>query len=750
MSAPSPTTCPSNDQLCRLVTGGLSAPDEAALTAHLDACGCCQQALERQAGGDETHVEHVRHLDDTPPPGDSAYWPALERLGVEARREPPTLAVADTAPDNELSLAFLAPPEAPGTIGRFSHFDVVRVLGRGGMGVVFEAIDTCLQRRVAVKVLDPQLARDETYRKRFCREARAAAAVTHENVVVIYFVDETEDGLPHLVMQYVAGENLQQRLDRGGAVLPAEAVRVGQQVADGLAAAHAQGLIHRDVKPGNILLPAVPRGSVKLTDFGLARAAEDARLTQTGFTPGTPQYMSPEQARGEAVDHRTDLFSLGGVLYAMATGRAPFQGSSAYMILRQVTEEQPPPVRELNPAVPDWLEAVIERLLAKDPAERYQSAAEVAEVLAEGSKQLAAAPPRPLPTRSASHRSTSPGGRAGFYTALALAGLFGGLLAADVAGLLPLRRDRTAGAADAAPSPALLKTINADAGVVWSVAFSPDGHTLAVATEDGTVKLWDVAESSVRATLPGHRGTVWAAAFSPDGTTLATASDDGTVRLWDLAASTRHTKFTLAHPASVRAVAFADGGRAVVTGSRDGRVTLWDAATGKELAKLEAPASVLTLASVGDVLASGGTDRAVTLWDAPTREARLPLRGHTGVVYGVALTADGRSVASTGWDGTVRLWDTATGNEVAALTGHTEDVWSVAFSPDGALLASVSNDRAVRVWDVANQREHAVLTGHTGAVHAVAFAPDGKTVASGGRDGTVRLWSVDGAAGPAR
>ena len=251
-----PTTCPDHDLLRRLLDGGLSAAEEARLTEHLDACPDCQEELERLAAGGETDPRVVRHLHDrTPPPKDSAFWPAVQRLAVEvAREEPPT--TAERASDDELSLSFLGPPEAADMLGRFAHFDVVRVLGRGGMGVVFEAIDSCLQRRVAVKVLDPRLARDETARKRFCREARAAAAVTHENVVVIHFVDETEDGLPHLVMQYVPGETLQERLDREGALPLAEAVRIGQQVADGLAAAHAQGLIHRDIKPANVLLPA--------------------------------------------------------------------------------------------------------------------------------------------------------------------------------------------------------------------------------------------------------------------------------------------------------------------------------------------------------------------------------------------------------------------------------------------------------------------------------------------------------------
>src|SRR5262249_3421171 len=176
-------------------------------------------------------------------------------------------------------------------------------------------------------------------------------------------------------------------LDRQGALPLNDILRIGAQTAAGLAAAHARGLVHRDIKPANILLQKDEKHpgaySVKLTDFGLARAAEDVKLTQTGFVAGTPLYMAPEQAKGENLDARTDLFSLGSVLYAMCTGNPPFQGSTPFLVLRQVTDELPRPVREVNPEIPEWLAAVIEKLHAKDPADRYQSAAEVAQLFTE-------------------------------------------------------------------------------------------------------------------------------------------------------------------------------------------------------------------------------------------------------------------------------------------------------------------------------------------------------------------------------
>ncbi|MFO0848279.1 MAG: serine/threonine-protein kinase [Gemmataceae bacterium] len=284
-----------------------------------------------------------------------------------------------SGPDADEPLDFLDPSDTPGSLGRLGHYEVREVVGRGGMGAVLRAFDERLHRVVAIKVMPPALATSATARKRFVREARAQAAVTHDHVVTIHVVEES-GRLPHIVMQFVAGQSLQDRLDRSGPLPLAEVLRIGMQAAAGLAAAHAQGLVHRDVKPANILLEnGVER--VKLTDFGLARAADDASLTQSGAVAGTPAFMSPEQAEGKPLDHRSDLFSLGSVLYAMCTGRPPFRSGSAMGVLKRVCEDTPTPVREANPEIPDWLAELIGRLHAKDPAGRFQSAAEVAELL---------------------------------------------------------------------------------------------------------------------------------------------------------------------------------------------------------------------------------------------------------------------------------------------------------------------------------------------------------------------------------
>jgi hypothetical protein len=288
---------------------------------------------------------------------------------------------AGGASDNDV-LAFLRPPARADSLGRLDHYEVFEVLGRGGFGTVLRAFDDRLHRVVAIKVMAPQLAASGAARARFLREGRSAAAVRDEHVVNVHAVSGDSEPIPYLVMEFVAGQTLQQKLDKSGPLSVAEVLRIGGQIARGLSAAHATGLIHRDIKPANILLEnGVER--VKITDFGLARAADDASISQSGVIAGTPMYMAPEQARGDAIDHRADLFSLGSVLYAMCTGRPPFRADTTLAVLKRVCEDDPRPIREVNRAVPQWLADVVAKLHAKNPDDRFQSAKEVADLLAQ-------------------------------------------------------------------------------------------------------------------------------------------------------------------------------------------------------------------------------------------------------------------------------------------------------------------------------------------------------------------------------
>jgi serine/threonine protein kinase len=310
---------------------------------------------------------------------------------------------------------FLAPAQCPDELGRLGAYRVLRVIGAGGMGVVYEADEPALERRVALKVLLPALATSVSARQRFLREARAAAKVEHERIVPIFQVSE-DRGMPFLAMPLLKGESLEQRLGRDGRLPADEVIRIGREVAEALAAAHARGLIHRDVKPANIWLEG-PVARVKLLDFGLARSQDtDISLTQQGSLVGTPAFMSPEQAAGEPTDARCDLFSLGCVLYRAGTGRLAFEGINVATTLVAVMQKQPPAPLEVFSALPAPLSALIMQLLAKKPQDRPATATAVIEALSamEGITASAAAtpaprvPPGPPAERAASVSSLPP------------------------------------------------------------------------------------------------------------------------------------------------------------------------------------------------------------------------------------------------------------------------------------------------------------------------------------------------------
>ena len=355
-----PPACADDAALEALVSGTLAPDRERALEAHLGGCAACRSRLDALAASPEN-------------------WSTVrEQLsaGVEADGEdaaPPIPALAS------LIQKILAPSDDDRMLGRLGPYEITGIIGSGGMGIVLKGHDRALDRFVAIKLLSPHLASSGAARQRFLREAKAAAAVVHDNVIAIHGVDEFA-GLPYLVMPYCRGTTLEKRIRDAGPMTLREILRVGLQTARGLAAAHAQGLVHRDVKPANILLEdGVER--VRITDFGLARAADDASLTVTGLLAGTPHYMSPEQALGKPLDARSDLFALGAVLFTMATGSPPFRAETSHAVLRMVTDVEPADVRLANPDMPPWLAAIIGRLLAKDPTARFSSATEVAGML---------------------------------------------------------------------------------------------------------------------------------------------------------------------------------------------------------------------------------------------------------------------------------------------------------------------------------------------------------------------------------
>ncbi|MDB4533869.1 serine/threonine protein kinase [Vicingaceae bacterium] len=336
---------------------------------HLDSCRRCQQRLEHLAADDWWWSGGKQVLKSTAR--------AMDLSTTEINR--------DGSVSNHESSEFvnssqlLDSPSHPEMLGRLGDYDIERLIGSGGMGIVFKGFDRELNRPVAIKMLVPRLASNGAARRRFSREAKAAAAIGHENVVSIHRI--SSDNLhPYIVMPYIAGQSLQSFVDHAGPMEINDIVQIGMQIASGLAAAHEQGLVHRDVKPANILLEN-DCNRVLITDFGLARAEDDASLTRTGIVAGTPHYMSPEQADGKPIDARSDLFSLGSVMYFLATGRPPFRADSTMAVLKKICHEPVADLRDLNSEVPEPLTRVIHRLLEKDPSDRYTSATKVVDVL---------------------------------------------------------------------------------------------------------------------------------------------------------------------------------------------------------------------------------------------------------------------------------------------------------------------------------------------------------------------------------
>ena len=636
-------------------------------------------------------------------------------------------------------LTFLAPPREPRFLGRLDHYDVLEVVGRGATGVVLKAHDTKLQRVVALKVLAPRLAASCASRQRFVREAQATAAVRDDHVIAIHAV--SDDGpIPYLVMEYIAGITLADRIKQGKSLELREILRIGMQVASGLAAAHAQGLIHRDIKPGNILLENhVQR--VKITDFGLARAAADAGLTEHGMIAGTPPFMAPCQARGEPTTERSDLFSLGAVLYTLCTGRPPFSGDTTAAVLRSVCEDTPQPIRATRPDISEGLCGLIDRLLAKEPRDRIGSAQEVADFLtgqlariqqplpppASTAPSASPAPEQPAAPRPRSWRTTW------FIVCLVVLLISLAVLAAGLkawqkwapgaepdnstahnrkrpATPIDLHRDdipptmlALAGGGDAAQAPSELAAVLGGGPFFfpWSgqtawIDQTADGQLLAVPLDEDVV-LFEAATGTYLRTLKGPGGRVFFVTFSRDSQLLAAATRNegpgGAVRVWNVGDD--RVLFTNPLPGkkiSCAAVFSADG-KCLFT-EDDGQVHVWEARSGKHVHSV-------------DLRPNG--------------------------ISSIGISPDGRRVTVTNWQGNqvkVFDWDGEHLTEVRTLS-HNQAVAAAIYSPDGKVLAS-GDVAGFKLWNAQTLEE---LHEFKAAAQQLAFAPDSRTLFAASTNG---------------
>ncbi len=747
-----------------------------------------------------------------------------------------------------------AAPGAPATAGGeppsgiLGDFRILREVGRGGMGVVYEAEQISLGRRVALKVLPFAAALDPRQLRRFKNEAHAAASLHHSNIVPVYFVG-AERGVHFYAMQFIDGQTLAALVqglrqpaprpgdgdagqpvpptrcpdgeasaapvalpptgpDIGPPTAPADALptersatgpghfrtaaRLGVQAAEALEYAHEMGVIHRDVKPANLLLDG--HGHLWITDFGLAQVQADARLTMTGDLLGTLRYMSPEQALAKRVplDHRTDVYSLGATLYELLTLEPAFPGRDRQELLRQIAFEEPRPPQKLNKAVPAELETIVLKAMGKNPDERYATARELADDLKRFLEDRPIRAKRPTLVQRARkwsrrHRPVVWSVAGAVSAVLGIAVLALAVSYAQIKDALrhkteALEREqqslyfqRIATSAqqleannlgraeellDDCPPPLrgwewhYLKRRRYEeprdlphAVAVLRVAYSPDGRYLASGCLDGTVTVWGRRTGQRlhcwKRGPDAHTAHIYGLAFSPDSRYLATGGNDRRILVWDLDGGTLRHRFE-GHTHPITQLAFRPDGRHLASASEDGTVRLWDLKTGQEgIIFHEHRDAVRGLAfSAEGRLISAGADGGVKVWGPGTGAVAAAFRGRARWVSALAFHADSQRLALASWDGSVDLWDSLSAKEPRTLRGHTAEITSLAFSADGRRLVSAGDDKLLKVWDATTGHEAITFDLGERTPVGVAFSPDGLQLACGCSlpDPVVKLW----------
>ena len=680
-------------------------------------------------------------------------------------------------------------------------------LGQGGMGAVYRASDSRLKLYVAVKEMTPQANLDAStlhhLRQQFEQEAIVLARLNHPHLVDVTDFFE-ESGNAYLVMKYIEGESLASLISREGSLPERRALSLVGELLDALAYCHSQGVLHRDIKPQNVIISS--GGSAMLVDFGLVKLWDpnDPRTRTAMRGMGTPEYAPPEQYEATAghTDDRTDIYSLGATLYHVLTGRAPPTAT-----MRVVDPQALVPLRLLAIDVSTNTSEAVDRALALQPASRFQSAEEMRSVLlgerlvtarARRSRAVPQAPPAaPFPRRVPVWAWAGAGVAllaivAGLTIVSGLAlGLRGRpdqapasavvpdappspLAASPTVTLIPTGApaDTTAKTPAASTPPAtriqvslpvLLGTPVPDPlapispenvdqltemarwgkGTVNKVAYAPDGALLAVASSIG-IYLYDSASlDEVRLIETG----IWVAsiAFSPDGDIIAAGLADKTIRLYQVSDGSP-LRTLEGHTSAPRSIAFSPDGQLLASGSWDKSVRIWPVEGTSALHTLkehEGWVNAVAFSPDGTVIASASDDTTVKLWRPSDGSLLRTIEAHDEDVASIAFSPDGTILASGGEDETIRLWQVSSGAALRSLEEHTSWVTSLAFSPDGATLISASHDRSVRLWKVSDGTPLRTLEGHTGPVLSVSVSPNGETLVSGAEDNVVRLWRLE-------
>lgn len=603
-------------------------------------------------------------------------------------------------PPLSLAAPAAAAVQPPPTLDRY---EVLEEIGQGGMGVVYKARHRQTGQLVAIKLLRKERLHNADLVNRFRREALASERLQHPSIVRVIEAD-LEGATPFLALEFVPGITLQKLVEQTGPLPLGQACDFIRQAAVGLQHADEQRLVHRDVKPANLMivapdgLPLPPRPVVKILDMGVARLSQlsdtDAALTtltRDGSVIGTPDYIAPEQLEDPRnVDIRADLYSLGCTFYFLLTGEVPFPGGSLVQKLDRHRWQTAPAVTQVRPEVPAALAAVVRRLTAKHPDDRYQTPAELVAAL-----------------ESLLRTGELPGG----HQTLSLT---------------------------------TRHILHGHAGAVSAVTFSADGATVVSGGIDGTLRLWDAA-SGAELSRPGsakHR--VSCLAVVPT-TGHILAGQGVTVRAYD--PQQRRELFRLAgHNDAVRCLAVSADGRRALSGGDDRTVRLWDLDRGREIerfAKHRAGVTGVVFAPDGRHYLSCSHDQTLRLWELPGGREIRSFPVPRGSVLCLALSADGQQLFSGHFDTTLRLWDVASGREMRRFAGHRQMVGGVVLL-DNRQVLSASHDQTLRVWDIDSGAELGVAQGHAGPVSAVALSPAGDLLASGAGDGVIRLWHLPG------
>ena len=631
------------------------------------------------------------------------------------------------------------PPQEKTTIGRY---EILGEIGKGAMGTVHRARDPLLDRVIALKTMSGAAMVETEARERFLREARSVARLQHPNIITIFELGQVDD-VAFIAMEYLEGADLS--ASHGRLPTVERRLAVVEQLCRGLGYAHGRGVVHRDVKPTNVFL--LPDGTVKVLDFGIAWLEGGTFATRTGMILGTPTYMAPEQFTGEPVDQRVDVWATGVILYELLTGKRPFDAGTVPTLIYQIVHTTLPPLESSKFDLPEGLDEVVYRALAKDPADRFQDL----ETMRRALQSVAAG--EGWSDRGGEAVSDAPGAADGATTQLHQGEV--DTVAAPTTGP-PAIAGGAAQETDLGVSSFREAGVIGDASGLQVIAVSPDETQLVIGGVDGSVRLWSFGTRTKAHTLrsrvhlrTGHSALTTALAYSADGEVMASGHLDGSIYLWD-PHSGMEMEAQLRHEGAVTGLGFTPDGSVLISGGLDATIKYWDMAALRAgearrlLRRQPDDVTAFTISPRGDVVVSGHVNRNLRVHDIESGRLVATLHGHQAPPSALALSPDNSLLASGSRDGTIRLFRTESRAQLRLYEGHTRTVSSLEFFPDGRHLVSTAMDQGVAVWSVTQEDRVATLSGGQEEICAdVLVIAEGRRVLCGLADGHVRMWDVD-------